>query len=252
MVIFRRTISQHSIPTSRPVCTHRLVHPQPGFDSGKPGVCPHAIQYCTGLCDGRSGITYPGFQPFTDCLVIRKLNFLLGSATLIEYIAGIDLSIDQLFMQHYVDVETSTPGRMAPNTALCFALTGLALVLATLFKHKKNNNSTLGTLGVIILGLGFVAFTGCLAGMETAYGWGSLTKMAIHTALGFLFLVWAFCSRLAPGRLLYQGLPKWLYLPIGIASLTITLAFWQALVAQSPKEFEYGSYAELASNSVLF
>ena len=213
------------------------------------------MQYNTALCFVMAGLGLLGlaFNRLPIALLFGSLTVLLGSATLIEHMAGIDLSIDQLFMQYYVDVETSTPGRMAPNTALCFALSGLALVLATLFKHKDNNNSILGTLGIIILGLGFVAFTGYLAGMETAYGWGSLTQMAIHTALGFFILgLGFFALAWHRERLLYQGFPKWLYLPIGIASLTITLAFWQALIAQSPEEFEYGSFAELVSNSLLF
>ena len=51
---------------------------------------------------------------------------MIGCLTLIEYIFGVSLGIDQLLMKHYITVETSHPGRMAPNTALCFALTGAA------------------------------------------------------------------------------------------------------------------------------
>ncbi|WP_428357504.1 CHASE domain-containing protein [Methyloprofundus sp.] len=181
-----------------------------------------------------------------------SLTLLLGLATLFQYITGVDLSIDQIFMQHYVNVETSTPGRMAPNTALCFSLTGLSILLASFIKLKKHTHGAIGSLGVIILGLGIVAFTGYFAGMETAYGWGHLTKMAIHTALGFIILgLGFFAFAWHQEQQFYQGTPKWLYLPIGIAATTITLAFWQALVAQQQAQMSFTDYSSLADESVL-
>ncbi|OQK17383.1 hypothetical protein AU255_05750 [Methyloprofundus sedimenti] len=198
------------------------------------------------------GLLTLAFNRFFITLLLGSLTFLLSFATLVQYIAGVDLSIDQLFMEHYVNIEIIQPGRIAPNTALCFALTGLSILLACLFKQKNYTNGALGTLGVIIAGLGIVAFTGYFAGLETAYGWGHLSKMAIHTTLGFIILgLGLFAFAWHQEKQYYQGKPKWLYFPIGIASLTMTLAFWQALIAQTPEKFEYASYNALASNSVL-
>jgi hypothetical protein len=56
---------------------------------------------------------------------VGTLVLLIGSLTLIEYVFGFDLGVDQLLMEHYITTETSHPGRMAPNTALCFVLTSL-------------------------------------------------------------------------------------------------------------------------------
>jgi hypothetical protein len=42
------------------------------------------------------------------------LVLLVGALTLVEYIFGVGLGIDQLFMEHYIGVKTSHPGRMAP------------------------------------------------------------------------------------------------------------------------------------------
>jgi hypothetical protein len=86
----------------------------------------------------------------------------------------------------------------------------------------------------VILGLGFVAFTGYFTGIETAYGWARLTRMAIHTAAGFivlgcgfLALAWVEEKSIGPaGRV-----PRWLPLPIGITGTTVTIAPWQALMA---------------------
>ncbi len=164
-------------------------------------------------------------------LLFGLCTILIGSLTLIEYIFGVDLKIDQLFMQHYIDLNTSHPGRMAPNTALCFSLSGLATLFS--IKDFKYREAVVGSLGMLITGLGIVAFTGYLTGLETAYGWGNLTKMAIHTAWGFILLGIGFFSY-AWGKenQLFRGKPGWLPLPVGIVSATLTLAFWQAMTAR--------------------
>ncbi|NIO84302.1 MAG: PAS domain-containing sensor histidine kinase, partial [Candidatus Aminicenantes bacterium] len=81
----------------------------------------------------------------------------IGILTLSQYISGTELGIDQLLMEHYITVETSHPGRMAPNTALCFSLSGIVLVLIYRYKRYWVLFSVLGSL---ITGLGLVAFTG--------------------------------------------------------------------------------------------
>jgi diguanylate cyclase (GGDEF)-like protein/PAS domain S-box-containing protein len=114
----------------------------------------------------------------------------IGSLTLVEYIFGLDLGIDQLLMEHYVLVKTSHPGRMAPNTALCFFLTGSAILSFGILvsRHHFLGRLIMGSLGLIILGLGVIAFTGYIVDLESAYGWGHLTRMAVHTSLGFIVL----------------------------------------------------------------
>jgi len=218
-----------------------------------PAFVPMQYNTALGFVLSGLGLLALAFTRLHTAALLGSLALLLGLATLLQYIAGLDLSIDQVFMEHYVKVKTSHPGRMAPNTALCFSLSGLTIALAALFKKKELTNGVLGSLGVVVLGLGIVAFTGYFAGMETAYGWGHLTKMAIHTALGFIILgIGFFAFAWHEEKKFSTGKPKWLYLPIGITSLTITLAFWQALIAQAPKQFELTGYNSLASDSVLF
>jgi signal transduction histidine kinase/DNA-binding response OmpR family regulator/HPt (histidine-containing phosphotransfer) domain-containing protein len=158
---------------------------------------------------------------------------LIGGITLIEYIGGVNLYLDQLFMEHYVTVKTSHPGRMAPNTAFCFSLTGLTALFQAFQSGKRNVPAVIGVLGALIFGLGFVAFTGYFLGMEAAYGWGKLTRMAIHTAAGFIllgigYMVLAWCRE----RVITSELPRWLPIHIGLAGCTITISIWQALHVQ--------------------
>jgi PAS domain S-box-containing protein len=157
---------------------------------------------------------------------------LVGVLTLIEYIVEVDLHIDQLFMEHYIGVKTSHPGRMAPNTALCFSLTALTLLLGAMIRGRQRLLATTGTLGAIVFALGVVAFAGYLTGVETAYGWGALTKMAVHTAVGFMILgvglfLWALLANTRDNQSV--GPPQWLTWPILIAGTTLTGTSWQAV-----------------------
>ena len=74
---------------------------------------------------------------------------------------------------------------MAPNTALCFSLTGIALLIAARFSERFR---ILASLGALVLVLGTMAFVGYLSGTSTAYGWGRMTRMAVHTSAGLIVL----------------------------------------------------------------
>ena len=163
-----------------------------------------------------------------------SITLLIGALTLVEYIFGADLMIDQLLMEHYVTVETSNPGRMAPNTALCFSLTGLAVLVMLRKRRQASATAVSGVLGSLVFGLGFIAFAGYAMSLETAYGWGHLTRMAVHTAAGFIVLgaglvatAWHFDDQRR------QGMPNWLSWAMGIAVLAFTLSLWQALESEA-------------------
>ena len=122
---------------------------------------------------------------------------LVGGLTLIEYIIETNLGIDQLFMSHYITVQTSHPGRMAPNTALCFLLTAVYMLLIRIRLQKgpaKTSRISLvsGITAALVPALGAAALGGYLSGLHAAYGWGNLTRMAIHTSAGFCVLGAAF------------------------------------------------------------
>lgn len=111
---------------------------------------------------------------------------LLGGLTLIENLLTVDLGLDQLFMQHYITVGTSFPGRMAPNTALCFSLVSVAYLLIARQKSSDKHWPTISLLATLVISFSSVALIGYLLGLPTAYDWGHLIRMAVHTSLGFL------------------------------------------------------------------
>jgi signal transduction histidine kinase/BarA-like signal transduction histidine kinase len=206
------------------------------------------MQYNTalGFLFGGAGLLTSLFSRVRISQTLGFLVMLLGILTLVEYTADIDLFIDQLFMEHYVLVKTSHPGRMAPNTALCFSLSGFSLVLfgfSSSFHHKALLASLLGPT---IAALGIISFLGYMIGIETAYGWGHLTRMAVHTALGFLtlglgilLLGWQWTQK-AKGELLSFSL-----FPLGIGLLVLVVALWQALESHESQATKHSTQIKL-------
>lgn len=113
---------------------------------------------------------------------------LIGVLTLLQYTLGIDLRIDQLAVNPFTTLNTSAPGRMAPNSALCLALGGLALILIGRPEGMKRHSLLVSVLGATVGAIGFVALCGYGLNIQTAYGWGQFTHMAVHTAAGFVIL----------------------------------------------------------------
>lgn len=160
-------------------------------------------------------------------ILLASVTALIGALTLIEYTAQVDLGIDQLFMEHYVSTKTVFPGRMAPNTAFCFFLSGSTLLLVNLIK----DSSKVLLLGPVIIGLGLMAFFGYLFGIETDYGWEHLTRMALHTSAGFILLGTSFSllglSKTSQKDELTHS--SWPIISLSILLTILVLTLWQAL-----------------------
>jgi|GEM_PF-1827379 diguanylate cyclase (GGDEF)-like protein len=170
------------------------------------------------------------FRYPTLAKLLALLILMLGGLTLSEYLTGISWGIDQLFMKHYITVNTIFPGRMAPNTAICFTLSGIGLMMLIQGRFYRWFPGS-AIVGALIMGLGTVAFLGYISQVEAAYGWGQWTRMAIHTAIGFIIVgltivlheqhIQYYFSHRSPPFL-------WSWV-VGITGTTVTVAFWQAL-----------------------
>jgi PAS domain S-box-containing protein len=117
--------------------------------------------------------------------VVGCLAAALGGVSLIEYGLGIDV-LDRLLQEPYIVAGTSHAGRMAPNTAVGFALAGVAMGLARPMVERGLRAPATIVLASVVVALGAVALAGYAAGVEVAYGWGDFTRMALHTALCFV------------------------------------------------------------------
>ncbi|KYF47832.1 PAS domain-containing sensor histidine kinase [Sorangium cellulosum] len=113
----------------------------------------------------------------------------LGLASLAQYVFGWDLGVDRLLFPARVDFPSKFPGRPSPNTALCLALIGAALLSLPLKTPRACRRLVACVLAVVVLAL--TALTGYLLGVGYFYGLPPLfpfTGMAFHTTIALLAL----------------------------------------------------------------
>lgn len=147
-------------------------------------------------------------------------------------------------MQHDITVQTSHPGRMAPNTALSFLLAGTGLILTGWLGGHRWAPILKAVIAALVMGLGLVALSGYLIDLPTAYGWTALTQMALQTSIGIFILgggLLALAWREATEQ--HLDLFAWLPIPAGIGIATTAILLWQAL---------NHSLAEIGLEGVLF
>ena len=110
---------------------------------------------------------------------------VIGLLTLVEYLSGLDLGIDQrLFAESSGAVGTFAPGRMAPTTALNFLMIGLALVLLDAPRASRAVALLVLTTGAI----GLLNLVGYVYGVQVLDGLASYTQIALHTSVVFIVL----------------------------------------------------------------
>jgi len=116
------------------------------------------------------------------------LLIVLGTMTLWQYLTGINLNIDQLFMQDYLTASSQFPGRMAPQTALCFFLFGSGLLIDRLVRQRKLVMFWRCFCGAFLFVIGTTAIFGYFSHIPFAYTWGSYNALAVHTTIGLCLL----------------------------------------------------------------
>ncbi len=118
---------------------------------------------------------------------LAALALLIGGLTLGEYTFGWQLGIDELlFADDANAIATVMPGRMAPATALCFVLLGLALMAVEWEPRRGFRPAELLALATGIVSLRtLMEYVG---GAPMPYGFRQYTSMAPQTAAGCVLL----------------------------------------------------------------
>ena len=120
--------------------------------------------------------------------IISITVLILSSMVLAEHIFSLNLHIDELFFSHYDTQHNSFPGRMAPNTAVCFILSALVLLITTCHKCFQSAIILCLTISMIILTFALVFLSGYLGSLQNIYLWGHSTPMSTAAAVGFIVL----------------------------------------------------------------
>lgn len=188
------------------------------------------MQYNTAFCMLLSGFSILCLKRREKILIfLSALLFLFSTLTLSQYIFHINLGIDQLFINSNVYTYTSHPGRMAPNTAICFLLVSIMLFTSQFDRYHWNN--LIAFICCTVVGvLGLTALTGYFFDVSELYGWGNFTAMAVHTAMGF-FAIALGCFFLIAHQFLRDDKQKKYFPAIVVCAigLPLFLISWQAL-----------------------
>lgn len=190
---------------------------------------------------------------------VRKLGrafalpaFLLGLATFIEYVFGVNLFIDQLLFKDVTEsILIIFPGRMGLTAAISFMFFGSALLLLD-FKTKHRVCSA-QVLSVLAGAISLVTIIGYINDVASFYsGIAIYTTMAIHLAisffifhLGILFarpecgLVRALVSSSFSGKIVRRLLPSTFVVPL----------FFSWLVEYAEHRGLYGERFDLVLNT---
>ncbi len=158
---------------------------------------------------------------------------LFTALTLSQYITGIDYGIDRLFLDAPLSPNTSHSGRMAPNTASAFIIAGISLYLLS----SQRSPFLAAVLAALVAAIGIVSLAGYAFGLTTAYGWGQLTRMAIHTAAAFVLLGFGLfvISTLQMKIAALAELP-WAGTVAGVLVASLSLLLWQAINSEHVRD----------------
>ena len=152
--------------------------------------------------------------------------------TILEYLFHTNLGIDQIFINHRLVLPADEhPGRMAPNTTVCFILLSTALLIHINSRTNLAKFTQL-TFAVLVFGLASMVLLGYFFGISFAYGWSVFTAMAIYTACAFLVLslsliVHLYCSE----QTFYSKHGVTQMMGIIVGGFLVFVLLWQMLVA---------------------
>jgi diguanylate cyclase (GGDEF)-like protein len=115
-------------------------------------------------------------------LFFAALVASLGAITVIEYVFGLNLRIDQLaFIQAAGAIAKYPPGRMSPSTAATFLALGLALLLLDEETRPGRRPAQVLTFWGVFAAI--MSLSGYINGASSRYRIFSFTPAAVYTAL---------------------------------------------------------------------
>ncbi|HEX2861274.1 MAG TPA: PAS domain S-box protein, partial [Lacunisphaera sp.] len=155
---------------------------------------------------------------------------LLGLATLLQHPLGIDLGVDNLLVQHGTLISGTNVARMPVALALVCTLGGLLVTWQAARPGDRRLSVVLGLLGSLVLAYALIALLAYRNGLNFLAAWQEYARLGPHSAAltGLLggALIWL-AATLEPGD---AGTgPRWLWLPVVVCGITLTLSFWISL-----------------------
>jgi PAS domain S-box-containing protein len=176
------------------------------------------------VVDGLALILIAGGRPRV-ALVGAAWSLLAGVLTLAENVLSVDLKFDQMPAAGTITSLDAHPGQLAPNTALCLVLCGLALWYSSRPRQPHKAHAVIGVLGSLVLAIGAASVLGYLAGYPT-YAWGQFRQMSASSGFGFIALGLGLVTVASLGSRREADAPaRWPAVVTACAGFIITLSF---------------------------
>ena len=184
-----------------------------------------------------------GARSKTISRFLGALVAAIGGLTLIEHLTGLNLGIDTVFaVPAWGERAAASSGRMGPPASTCFALLGLALILA---RSRGRARRAVSFLGMIVIAVSLLGIIGYLFDANPLFAVARVTGVALQTATILLALGVALlasvpdleptatlCGNTAAGALVRRALPPMLLLPI--------LLGWLFVIGRRGEMFDRG------------
>src|SRR3990167_1378241 len=174
--------------------------------------------------------------------------FSIAGLTFLEYLFNVNLGIDELFLRADIYTNSSYPGRIAPNTTICFLLLAIILIFQEPKINYANKYLFVFILSLLVSAISVTSLFGYSANISTIYGWGRWTQMAVHTAFGLTLLGFAFSHYFWHQGKLWQYKNN-IMLPISIFIFgdVIFILLWQALA-----QIEHQNVNKMTQNTTQY
>jgi len=214
------------------------------------------MQLNAALCFLLSGLAIGSacYDKYKPALALGIITFVTAYLTLTQYLLGVNLGIDEIFLEHYIFTDTSHPGRMSPLTSVVFCLAGTSIILVSLTTRPKSCTFICGLFGAIVLALGAMAVFGYITGLSGSEGWGRFTQMAMHTGSGAMFIGLGLMA--LAWRIEYASTgttPRWLSVAATLSAATATVILWNSLSLREEREIvrTVSANAEIVRNEIF-
>jgi PAS domain S-box-containing protein len=152
----------------------------------------------------------------------------LAALTLAEYALAVDFGIDELLGPDYIDVHTSSPGRMSPASAVCLIAYSLATIGLASGSLARWASATAGIIGSTMITAGAISVWAALLLHREVFAWGKVTRLSVPSSVSYALLGLGLLALSAQER---RGrVSGWAPVAVGLSAAAGVLGLWQAII----------------------
>lgn|GEM_PF-1792283 len=178
--------------------------------------------------------------------VCALLVIILAGATLLQFLLGVELGIDNIFVDPVYGNNVRILGKMSLSTALSFLILGLLIYLR---RPSFSYMMAAVTGASLVVGTGLIALFSYMVGFNPEYGWGSFSRMALHTSTCVLLLslgcLWQIRMEIRKESVRRSAFIPFMVVIVGVLT---SMAIWHALVLRDQERNK--SIVQIRSDSL--